>query len=202
MIAKRIAAAVLFLLMVASLPLCCLSTMALVPNFLFRGEFDIVNETGETLYVTPLGRAYGERIVLLELFSTFPYLGLFKRADIRVKPGEAIHVVCEIDEDLIFSEIVVRNEAGEVRQLEIDDPTIRLIPRAGEGAKGTGPAYAIETFAGLRPPSPAAMEAVEKARQFDAAGWLELSLGLVPLGLLAVWLRTVRNLWTASRKKG
>lgn len=201
MIKKRIAAVVLFVLTIVSFPLCCFSTMSLVPNLLFRGDFEIVNRTRETLYVTPLGEAYGRRFALIGLFSRFPYLGLFRRADIRLKPGASIHVVCEIDEDLIFSEIVVRNEAGEYRQKSIDDPSLKLISRGDLDSETTGPIYAIESFSALPLTSPKVQEAVEKARRFDAGRWLTLSMGLVPLILLIVWLRVIRALQVESREK-
>ena len=140
-------------LTLVSLPLCCLPTLAAAPNPLFRGEYTIANDSGETLYVTPVGSAHGRRWILAKIWSRFPYVPLLKQADIRLEPGESIHIVCTIDKDDAFSEIAVRNLRGKYRQLGVGQPTLKLMPQVG-ASRGAGPTYTISRFTALDVVSP------------------------------------------------
>jgi len=151
-------------LTLASLPLCCLPTLAGAPNPLFRGEYTIANDSGEILYVTPVGYAHGRRWILAKTWSRFPYVPLPKQADIRLKPGESIHIVCTIDEDDAFSEIIVRNSRGEYRQLQVGQPTLRLMPQVGASG-GAGPTYTISRFTTLDAVSPDVLKIARQARR-------------------------------------
>ena len=186
---RRIAAYALLALTLLSLPLCCLALMTVVPNPLFRGAFTIANQSSETLHVTPIGEAYGERHVLVENFSRFPYLPLLQPADIRVDPGESVRITCDIDEDSRFSEIVVRNSHGEYRQLTIDQPTINLAAYPSYDGHSAELTYVIESFTALSPVVPAALAVAQKAGGINLGAWGAVLLGLVPVGLFLAWLR-------------
>jgi len=193
---KRTAARVFFILTLLSLPLCCLAAMAFAPNPLFMGEFNVANESNETLYVTPIGESYGQRHVLVKSFSKFPYVPILKRSDIRLEPGESVHIVCETDEDLVFSEIAVRNTRGEFRQLVVQQPTIELSTYSSSPST-----YVVESFAELEAIPPQALEVAEKARGVNAQAWAMMLLGLIPFGMFAAWLRVARDLRQESQRE-
>lgn len=174
-------------LMLVSLPVSCLATWVLVPNPLFRGTLTIVNSSTERLYVTPVGSAYGRRHVLVDGYARFPYLPLFRRADLRLDPGRSLRIVCEIDEDLRFTEIVVRNRQGEYRQWTVDQPSSVLAPYPGNDAR-----YVLPAFGDLLPVRPEALAVVRQARGIPWRTWGALLLVLAPLAFLVLLVKDLR----------
>jgi hypothetical protein len=67
---NRLITWILLAVTVLSLPLCCLP-LALFPTLLFAGSFDVVNQSGETIHVTPIQESYGRRHVLLKYTFQF-----------------------------------------------------------------------------------------------------------------------------------
>jgi hypothetical protein len=119
MLRKRVTRVILLGLAFLSLPLCFLPVCAFVPSYpMFWGRFTVLNESDETLYITPIGERYGQRRVLLENSSRFPYGPILKQADVRLDPGESVQIFCRgFDEpSWTLTEIVVRSERGEYQQ--------------------------------------------------------------------------------------
>jgi hypothetical protein len=180
-----------------SLPLCCLPVVAFVPSYpLFWGRFTVINESDETLYITPIGERSGQRRVLLEHFSKFPYAPILKQADVRLDPQESVQLFYRwFDEPpWILTEIAVRNMRGEYRRMIIDKPT----PGLWTSPEQT---YPIESFGGLYTASPEVVEIAEKAGRFNFAAWWMIVAGLIPIGLFLAWLRLVVSLRRQSRNE-
>jgi hypothetical protein len=175
-----------------SLPLCCLAALAVVPSPLFLGELRIVNGSAEALRVTPIGEAYGQKHPLARSYSRFPYLSVLRQGDIRLAPGQSVRVWCEVDEDLTFSEIAVRNAAGEYRQWAIRVPSSALMP-ASNAAGEQGRTFVIESFADLTPILPAALQVAKRARFPAWTSWGAILAGIIPVALLALGLWLARG---------
>jgi len=196
MLRKRVTRVILLGLAFLSLPLCCLPVCAFVPSYpMFWGRFTVLNESDETLYITPIGERYGQRRVLLENSSRFPYGPILKQADIRLDPGESVQIFCRgFDEPTwTLTEIVVRNERGEYRRLIIGESTTSLLWTSQEQT------YRIQSFGGLSRASPEVVEIAKKAGRFNFAAWGMIAAGCIPTGLFLAWLGLVWKLRRQSR---
>lgn len=181
--AKRPGVRILFWLACLSLPLCCVSVMTLIP-LLFWGTLTIANQSGETLYVTPLFEAYGRSFTTVRFFSRFPYLPIFKEAGIELAPNASVRITCETDEDYSFSVIAVRNARGDYRQMPVQgqDRTLGQPPIVPE------PHFSLRSFRELAPLSGAALEVARKAERPSLRTLGAIGLGLIPLGLFVLWI--------------
>jgi hypothetical protein len=183
---KQWASWILLGLAILSLPLCCLLPVALSPTILFWGQFTVINNSNETVYITPIGESYGQRHILVKNFSKFPYVPLMKQADIRLEPGERVRINFEADEDLTLSEITVRNVVGDYRQLVIDQPTSKLVL--------SETTYTIGSIDELSTISSEVLAIADQASQFNTRVWKLIIPGLIPGVLFISW-------YGLSRKK-
>ena len=123
---KRVATLALFLVACLSLPLCFCPALPLINNvnpihLFFLVEFRVINESGETVYITPIGAVRTvqmPRHVLLRVSPRLPGTPALRQGDIRLDPGESLRIIYDAD-DVAASEIAVRNARGEYRQLFI-----------------------------------------------------------------------------------
>ena len=148
-----------------------------------------MNESDETLYVTPIGERLGQRRVLLAHASRFPYAPILKRADVRLEPGESVQIHCSAFAEPVWvlTAIVVRNERKQYRQLAVDEPTTSLLWASLE------PVYRIESFGELEDVGPEVLEIARRAGRLHVAAWAMIVAGLVPVALFGVWLHLVRQ---------
>ena len=79
----------------------------------FLTSFTITNDSGEPVFVTPIGAVgkQGDRYMLPLSMLPFPYLMRLKTGDFMIPPGESRSFTYDWD-DIQFSEIVVRNSGG------------------------------------------------------------------------------------------
>ncbi len=113
-------------------PLSCTSAVVLLNMFNpmqsgFIVDFDIVNASDQTIYVTPVGTwgAEGDKSVLPQYSSDSPAITAAKSRNLPIKPGRRRRILYDYD-DINFSELVVRYEDGQLRQLVTDpQPTTR-----------------------------------------------------------------------------
>jgi hypothetical protein len=190
---KRSNTRILFWLACLSLPLCCVSVMILTPNLLFQGNFTVVNQSDEILYITPIFEAYGRGFTAVKAFSKAPYLPILTEASVRLTPNESVHIICEIDEDTSFSEIAVRNTNRDYRQMVVQKPTATLSLGTSE------PNFTIRSFHELSMISPEALKVAERAEQLNLKAFGAIGLGVVPVGLFAVWLRLATSKTVKTR---
>jgi hypothetical protein len=191
-------AARVWLLVVAcvSVPLCCLPICALVPSYpMFWGQFSVSNESGETVYVTPISERAGMRRTVLAQMSKFPYAPILKRADVRLEPGGSVQMSCKAFDEPMWRlvAIVVRNERGEYRQLAVDEGASSLLWASPE------PVYRIGPFDELERVGAEAEEIARKAGRLNWRAWAMIAAGGVPVGLFGRWLWLVRLARVRSR---
>jgi hypothetical protein len=122
-IAHRVAYLVGAALCLLTLPLTLIVLVIIFNPFgvVFIASFSIHNESGEAVYVTPIG-AYGTnalRAVLPQYAVGFAAFPAFRSSNFRLRSGGSVRVHYDWD-DINFSEIVVRDRAGQVKQLVID----------------------------------------------------------------------------------
>ena len=152
--------------------------------FAFQYEFEVVNQSGEAVAVTPIGSVgpSGARYVLPQYSRRSPALPALWRADFELAPGESIKVIYDWD-DINFSEILVQTTSGHSRQLVVD-------PRPTESQYHAPSAerYVIPPLAELPAATPSVIHAAS-ASPFNYPGWLLLLSGIVPVLLLMGWRR-------------
>jgi hypothetical protein len=116
--------------LVLTTPLTCttgLLAVHAVNPMLWIFLFDLVveNRTDRVLFVTPVGSIgpEGQRFTLPLYHATtrpFPIaVPVMKQGNFKLNPGESIELTYDWD-DINFSEIVVRDDAGETRMLVVD----------------------------------------------------------------------------------
>jgi hypothetical protein len=154
---------------------------------MFWGHFSVVNESEEVLHVTPIGERAGEQRVLLDQMSKFPYAPLFKRADVRLEPGESVRISGRIYDEPMWRlvALVVRNERVEYRQLPVDEGPSSLLWAS------VAPVYRIRSFGELESVRPETLEIAQKAGRLHVAAWAMIAAGFVPAGLFGLWLALV-----------
>lgn len=163
-----------------SLPLCLVSALALTPNLLFQGTFTVVNQSGETLYITPIFEAYGRSFTTVQAFSQPPYLPILKPAALKLKPGQSLRIHCETDEDYTFSALAVCNVSGDYREWRVSADVL-LGPMLPE------PSFTITSFQDLPALSAPALAVARQSERPNLRALGALGLGLVPLGLFTLW---------------
>jgi hypothetical protein len=187
---------ILLLVAVLSLPLCCAPAVPFVPYPVFAGRYNVVNESGERLYISPVAEIGRNPHFLVKYYSKFPHLPLLKRADVRMDPGESVRIDCMVVPDLYFSRIAVRNEGGEYRQLKVEVP-------AGAHAFGMPEkTYVIESFNRLRSISGEDLAFARKGRRFNFRAGGAVMLGLIPVALFTLLLGLAWMGWKERRRKG
>ena len=191
---KRALPLLLFLVAVLSLPLCCCPTALLINNvnpihYAFLVEFQVVNESGETIHITPIGAVrtvQKPRHVLLRASPRLPGTPALRQGDIRLDPGESVRIIYD-DEDIAASEIAVRNDQWEYRQLVIRGRQKRLTPDEGMPEN----VYTLRSFDRLSKISPEVLVIAKEAGRSNRRVWIWMALlvvpGLIPIALFLVW---------------
>jgi hypothetical protein len=189
---KRVPPLLLFLVALLSLPLCCCPTLPLINNvnlihYAFLVEFQVVNESGETIYITPIGAVrtvQRPRHVLLRASPRLPGTPALRQGDIRLDPGESLRIIYDAD-DVAASEIAVRNAQGEYRQLVISDR------QKGLTLDEETPEYTIGSFKRLAKIAPEVLAVAKEAGRANRRVWLWMALwivaGFIPIALFLIW---------------
>jgi hypothetical protein len=189
---KRVPPLLLFLVAFLSLPLCFCPTLPLINNvnpihYAFLVEFQVVNESGETIYITPIGAVrtvQKPRHVLLRAYPRLPGTPALRQGDIRLDPGESLRIIYDAD-DVAASEIAVRNARGEYRQLVIRGR------QKGLTLDEETPEYTIRSFDGLSKIAPEVLAVAKEAGRSNRRVWVRMALlvvpGFVPIALFIVW---------------
>jgi hypothetical protein len=188
---------VVFAIACLTLPLCCFPVCVIFPSYpMFWGRFTVVNESDETLYITPIGERSGQQRVLVEQLSRFPYASILKRADVRLDPGESVQIYGRAFDEpsWMLASIAVRNEGREYRQLMIDEPILSLTLHSEQ-------TYRIESFSALARATPEVVDIAKKAGRLNIAAWGMIAAGFVPIGLLWIWLNLARELREERRRE-
>jgi hypothetical protein len=165
---------------------------------MFWGRFTVLNESNENLYITPIGERSGQRRVLLEQSSRFPYAPILKQADVRLDPGESVQIHCRgFDEpSWTLAVIAVRNERREYRQLTIDESTSNFMSWISPE-----PTYQIESFDELSRAFPEVVEIAKRASRPNFTAWMMIAAGFIPIGLFSAWLALVWKLRQERRSE-
>lgn len=177
---------------ILSLPLC------LVPIFLWAGlaipfmvaEFTLVNQSGETLYITPVNFTETSQKLYVPERLLVGQIRAFRQADIRLAPGESIRILYDAETRPYV--IAVRNEAGAYRQVAIDKGA-RTVPSDTPEI-----IYMIGPFATLASIDEESLLVAQQTSPFNFGFWgfmlaITALFGGVPIGLLWVWFRQVRR---------
>lgn len=121
----------------------------------FITEFEIENNTQQTVWVTPVGTFNeGGKSALPQFMSRFPSIPLGRSRDLMIEPGARRHIYYDWD-DINFSEIAVRDSSGVLRNLVIDDS-----PPAEDYYANQEDLYRIENLESLPKASPEIQSAV------------------------------------------
>jgi hypothetical protein len=189
---KQVATLALFLVACLSLPLCCCPTLPLINNvnpihLFFLVEFRVINESDETVYITPVGTMrtlQKQRYVLSRASPRLPGTPALRQGDIRLDPGESVRIIYD-DEDIAASEIAVRNVQGEYRQLVISGRQKRLT------LDEETPEYTIRSFDRLSKIAPEVLVVAKEAGRSNRRVWIWMALlvvpGSIPIALFVVW---------------
>ncbi len=162
------------------------NTMGLV----FLTRFTIENHTDRELWVTPIGAVgpEGTRRTLPLAYFTFPYLLSLKDREFRLGPGARRDFTYDWD-DIQFSEILVRDQAGDLRVL----PT-GLPPTEGQYRRPEQKHFVVRDWPAMSLPSPEQRAAMDHPRNRRVLGLYLLGLG----GLAFPWF-VVKALRGSSR---
>jgi len=189
---KRVPPLLIFLVALLSLPLCCCPIGLLINNvnpihYAFLVEFQVVNESDETIYITPIGAVQTvqrPRHVLLRASPRLPGTPALRQGDIRLDPGESLRIIYDAD-DVAASEIAVRNAQGEYRQLVIRDR------QKGLTLDEETPEYTIGSFKRLAKIAPEVLAVAKEAGRANRRIWLRMALwivaGFIPIALFLIW---------------
>lgn len=123
---------------------------------MFLTSFRITNDSGEAVFVTPIGAVgeQGDRFMLPLSVSEFPYLMKVKTGNFRIPPGESRSFTYDWD-DIQFSEIVVRSSGDAYKIL----PT-GLHPTEGQYRRPQERSFVIPALANLAPASEVHLQAL------------------------------------------
>jgi hypothetical protein len=143
-------------------------------------SFDVTNESGETLRVTPVGTFNDGRKAVLPLFiRRFPAILRLTRQPYIITPNETRRILFDCD-DINFSEFVIQNASGEFRQLVIDPnpPTKNYYaPKKNK--------FTIPEWSQLQPIQSSVLSAVTQKRSFIKSWWTMGAFSLPPFVLVA-----------------
>lgn len=189
---KSVKTWLLFVAHILSLPLC------LVPIFLWAGlaipfmvaEFTVANQSGETLYLTPVNFTETSHRLYVPERLLVGQIRAFRQADIRLAAGESIRILYDAETRPYV--IAVRDEAGAYRQVAIDKGA-RTVPLDTPEI-----IYTIGPFATLAPIDEEALLVAQQAPPFNFGFWgfmltITVLCGGVPVGLFWAWFRRVRR---------
>ena len=185
---KRTILIILMVLTVCLMPLSCcgISAVALSmlwPGFLaFDTEFEVVNRSGQTIFVSAVGTVGKEgKKTALWLLERPPR----PACDLRLAEGESVAIRYDWD-DVNFSEIVVRTESGQYYQMVVDPK-----PAESRYHPPLSQHYVIGSLSELKPVDEHVLHAA--LHPGSARTWLVLMACLCPPLLLALWIRLYRK---------
>ncbi len=137
-------------------------------------SFQVVNRSGETVYVTPVGThiGTGSRLVLNQYAIEMPAIPVFKQGNFILKPGEPLKIVFDRD-DIRLSEILVRASNGSYKQIAIDTQSYAVTD--------------IPSLSDLPSANSAVMDAAIGS-EYNWVYWAIIFSGLLPL-YLYIWRR-------------
>ncbi|MFC1814122.1 hypothetical protein ACFL03_15670 [Thermodesulfobacteriota bacterium] len=122
---KRIKSLVRFGWIITS-PLLILSILLILNTinpmaYMYMHSFQVVNRSGETVYVTPVGThiGTGSRFVLAQYAIEMPAIPVFKQGNFILGPDQPKKIVFDRD-DISPSEILIRANNGSYKQIAID----------------------------------------------------------------------------------
>jgi len=128
----------------------CLIWFTVLYPVAFITNCSVTNSTAATLLISPIGTigSEGKRTPLTLYRTSFPFFIKSKHKDFEVAPGETFRFDYDMD-DINFSEIVVENPAGGMRQIVVNpNPTSNqyVVPDVTD--------FTIEDFNTLLPVAP------------------------------------------------
>jgi len=149
----------------------------------FVTPFEVTNDSGRTLDVIPVGTFNsGLKSVLPTFAWGLPAIPRLSRAPYRISPGDAQKILFDWD-DINFSELVVRDESGEYRQL-VTEPSPPMQGYRPPGERH----FTIPDFAQLDPIDPLVLAAASRKGGLIQSWWTMLSLALPPFFLVGFCL--------------
>ena len=156
----------------------------------FITDCSVTNATNDFLSVTPVGTvgSDGQRTLLPLYRTSFPFFVKSKRGDFQIAPNETFRFDYDMD-DVNFSEIVVENSAGEIRQIVVNsNPTQNqyMVPSETD--------FIIDDFNVLAT-VPGNVKTVAVAGQQSGRMWLVYVISVILLGIECLRIRV------ATRKR-
>ena len=156
----------------------------------FITDCSVTNATNDFLSVTPVGTvgSDGQRTLLPLYCTSFPFFVKSKRGDFQIAPNETFRFDYDMD-DVNFSEIVVENSAGEIRQIVVNsNPTQNqyMVPSETD--------FIIDDFNVLAT-VPGNVKTVAVAGQQSGRMWLVYIISVILLGIECLRIRV------ATRKR-
>jgi hypothetical protein len=191
---KLIALVIVLLAGCVSLVFCGVPLGYIMPISVRAWPFQVVNQTGETLYLTPIIVQHGEREVGPCNLSESFYISLHQRADFRLAPGETIKLACILRSGSTLQGVVVRGPGGEYGQLTVGKTGHEYM------YWDEGGSYVIESLAELPAPSPDALAVARQGSSFNLEVLGEILLGLIPVALFGAALFILWSLWRELRR--
>ena len=89
-------------------------------QIMFITDFEVENRTLQPVWVTPIGTfRSGGKTVLPQFSAPFPAIPTWRSRDLGIAPGERRRIYYDWD-DINFSEIVIRDSVGVLRNLVVD----------------------------------------------------------------------------------
>jgi hypothetical protein len=148
----------------------------------FIVPFDVINESGEMLIVTPVGTFNdGGKSVLPTYIRRFPAIPRLARQPYRIAPGETQRIFFDCD-DINFSELAIQNASGEFRQL-VTDPN----PPTKDYYAPRKNLFTIPKWSELQPIDSSVLITVNRKRSFIHSWWTMGAFSIPPF-ILAVFL--------------
>ena len=144
---------------------------------MFMCTIKIVNRSGETVHVTPIGTHIGikeSRDVLDQYAIKMPPIPVFKQGNFILRPNESKIIDYNCD-DVRLSEILVRTNDGSYKQISSQNYKVNVIPPISE----------------LSNASNAVLDAA-KGSEFKWIYWSIICSGLLSLSLY-IWYRRLRK---------
>jgi hypothetical protein len=197
---KRVATWLLFAVAVLSLPLCLLPIIVWVGFAVpwMVNDFEVINNSGETVFITPVNiGSESERIIVVPR-NSMGQLQALRQKEFRLSAGETLHILFNA-EGVHPNALVIRNEAGEYRQLALNKGV--GLPLSSDPV-----VYTIGSLSTLPDVDENVVGTVQQTNSFnfDLKYWgrifIVILLGVVPIFLFSIWFRLVRRRWTGSKK--
>lgn len=156
--------------------------------FAFMNSIEIVNRSGETIHITPVGRHIetGTRHVLRQYGLEMPAIPAFRQGNFLLEPGERRKIVYDSD-DVRPSEILVATAGGVYREVPVG--------RVDQGATE------IQSVQRLPEAGKAVLDAA-LGSEFNWIEWILLLFGSLPLLLYIKWRRLHRDLLKPRSEHG